>query len=121
MVNEDIVLGHQISTIGIEIDKAKVEIIEQLPPPLNVKGVRSFLGHEGFYRRFIKDFSKIAKPMTNLLEKEAPFVFDDACLKAFITLKKQHVSAPIITTPIWSLPFQLMCDASDYVVGVVLR
>jgi len=120
MVKEGIVLGHQISAKGIEIDKAKVEIIEQLPPPLNVKGVRSFLGHAGFYRRFIKDFSKIAKPMTNLLEKEAPFVFDDACLKAFITLKKQLVSAPIITAPIWSLPFELMCDASDYVVGDVL-
>jgi len=88
MVKEGIVLGHQISAKGIEIDKAKVEIIEQLPPPLNVKGVRSFLGHAGFYRRFIKDFSKIAKPMTNLLEKEATFVFDDACLEAFITLKK---------------------------------
>ena len=88
MVKEGIFLGHQISAKGIEIDKAKVEIIEQLPPPLNVKGVRSFLGHAGFYRRFIKDFSKIAKPMTNLLEKEATFVFDDACLEAFITLKK---------------------------------
>ena len=88
MVNGCIVLGHQIYAKGIEIDKAKVEIIEQLPPPLNVKGVRSFLGHVDFYRRFIKDFSKIAKLMTNLLEKEAHFVFDDTCLKAFITLKK---------------------------------
>ncbi|WVZ24196.1 hypothetical protein V8G54_002740 [Vigna mungo] len=73
MVREGIVLGHHISAKGIEIDKAKVEVIEQLPPPVNVKGVRSFLGHAGFYRRFIKDFSKIVKPMTNLLEKETPF------------------------------------------------
>jgi len=116
MVKEGIVLGHQIYAKDIESDKAKVEIIEQLPPPLNVKGVRSFLGHAGFYRRFIKDFFKIAKPMTNLLEKKAPFVFDDACLKAFITLKKQLVSAPIITTPIWSLPFEIMCDASGYTI-----
>ncbi|MEX5523345.1 hypothetical protein, partial [Bacillus cereus] len=78
-----IVLGHKLSEQGIEVDKAKIEVIEKLPPPINVKGVRSFLGHAGFYRRFIKDFSKLAKPMTNLLEKEAPFIFDNECLKAF--------------------------------------
>nr|KYP58627.1 Retrovirus-related Pol polyprotein from transposon opus [Cajanus cajan] len=120
MIKEGIVLGHQISAKGIEVDRAKVEVIEQLPPPVNVKGVRRFLGHAGFYRRFIKDFSKIAKLMTNLLEKEALFVFDDACLQAFNTIKKQLISAPIITAPNWSLPFEIMCDASDYVVGVVL-
>jgi len=87
---------------------------------MNVKVVRSFFRHTSFYRRFIKDFSKIAKSMMNLLEKEAPFVFDDACLQAFITLNKQPAYAPIIITPIWSLPFELMCDASDYVVGAIL-
>nr|KYP69863.1 Retrovirus-related Pol polyprotein from transposon opus [Cajanus cajan] len=104
MVKEGIILGHQNSAKGIEVDRAKVEVIEQLPLPVNVKGVRSFLGHAGFYRQFIKDFSKIAKPMTNLLEKEALFVFDDACLQAFNTIKKQLISAPIITAPNWSLP-----------------
>ena len=62
MVQEGIVLGHKISVRGIEVDKAKIDVIEKLPPPMNVKGVKSFLGHAGFYSRFIKDFSKVAKP-----------------------------------------------------------
>jgi hypothetical protein len=81
------VLGHLISERGIEVDRAKIEVIEQLPPSINVKGIRSFLGHAGFYRRFIKDFSHIARPLTNLLAKDVPLDFDDACLKSFETLK----------------------------------
>ena len=73
MVTEGVVLGHKISYKGIEVDKAKVEVIEKLPPPVNVKGVRSFLGHAGFYRRFIKDFSKIVKPLSNLLVNTLKF------------------------------------------------
>ena len=80
MVKEGIVLGHQISEKGIEVDIAKVETIEKLLPPSSVKGIRIFLGHVGFYRRFIKDFSKIAKPLSNLLVQGAPFEFDDLCL-----------------------------------------
>jgi hypothetical protein len=75
MVREGIVLGHLISERGIEVDRAKIEVIEQLPPPVNVKGIRSFLGHVGFYRRFIKDFSHIARPLTNLLAKDVSFDF----------------------------------------------
>ena len=101
------------------MDRAKIEVIEQLPPPTNVKGVRSFLGHTGFYRRFIKDFSRIARLLTNLLAKDATFNFDDDCLLAFYTLKKELVTAPIIQPPDWSLPFEIMCDASDYATGVV--
>ena len=86
MVQEGIVLGHKISIKGIEVDNAKIDVIEKLPPPINVKGVRSFLGHAGFYRRFIKDFSKIAKPLSNLLNKDVVFVFDEECLKAFNAL-----------------------------------
>uniref|UniRef100_A0A151UE91 Retrovirus-related Pol polyprotein from transposon opus n=1 Tax=Cajanus cajan TaxID=3821 RepID=A0A151UE91_CAJCA len=67
MVTEGIVLGYKISCRGIEVEKAKIEVIGKLPPPVNVKGIRSFLGHAGFYRRFIKEFSKIAKPLSNLL------------------------------------------------------
>ena len=87
---------------------------------MNVRGVRSFLGHAGFYRRFIKDFSQIARPLTNLLAKDTPFNFDDKCLDSFYYLKQALVSAPIIQPPDWSLPFEIMCDASDYAVGAVL-
>ena len=96
MVNEGVVLGHLISEHGIQVDRAKIEVIEKLPPPVNVKGVRSFLGHAGFYRRFIKDFSKIAKPLTQLLLKDATFEFTDACLESFYRIKQALISAPII-------------------------
>ena len=79
MVNQGIVLGHIISSRGIEVDKAKIDIISKLPPPTNVKTIMQFLGHAGFYRRFIKDFSKIAKPLYKLLEKDAKFVWEREC------------------------------------------
>ena len=85
-----------------------------------MKGRRSFLGHAGFYKRFIKDFSKIAKPLSNLLVQGAPFEFDDQCLKAFLFLKEKLVSTPIVVALDWNLPFELMCDASDYAIGAVL-
>ena len=81
MVKEGIMLGHRISEKGIEVDRAKVEVIERLPPPISVKGVRSFLGHVGFYRRFIKDFSKISHPLCKLLQKDCKFCFDESVLK----------------------------------------
>ena len=120
MVGEGIVLGHLVSERGIEVDRAKIEVIEQLPPPVNIIGIYSFLGYAGFYRCFIKDFSHIARPLTNLLAKDVPFEFDDACLKSFNILKKALISAPIIQPPDQSLPFEIMCDASDYAVGAVL-
>ena len=88
--------------------------------PKDIKGIRSFLGHADFYRRFIKDLSKISRPLTNLLQKDIPLVFDDDCVEAFEILKKALVSAPIVQPPDWNLPFEIMCDASDYAVGVVL-
>ncbi|GJU66142.1 reverse transcriptase domain-containing protein [Tanacetum coccineum] len=120
MVKEGIVLGHKISKSGIEVDRAKVDVIAKLPHPTSVKGVRSFLGHAGFYRRFIQDFSKIARPMTHLLEKETPFIFSKECIEAFNILKKKLTEAPILVAPDWDLPFEIMCDASDYAVGAVL-
>ncbi|GJV03465.1 reverse transcriptase domain-containing protein [Tanacetum coccineum] len=120
MVKEGIVLGHKISKSGIEVDKAKVDVIAKLPHPTSVKGVRSFLGHAGFYHRFIQDFSKIARPMTHLLEKETPFIFSKECIEAFNILKKKLTEAPILVAPDWDLPFEIMCDASDYAVGAVL-
>jgi hypothetical protein len=88
---------------GIEVDKAKIEVIEQLPPPMNIKGIHSFLGHTGFYRCFIKDFLQISRPLTNLLAKDVPFEFIDECLNPFHTLKKALISAPNIQPPDWSL------------------
>ncbi|GKC03974.1 reverse transcriptase domain-containing protein, partial [Tanacetum coccineum] len=120
MVKEGIVLGHKISRKGIEVDKAKVDVISKLPHPTTVKGIRSFLGHAGFYQRFIKDFSKISRPMTHLLEKNTPFIFSENCILAFQTLKKKLTEAPILIAPNWDQPFEIMCDASDYAIGAVL-
>ncbi|GJW15355.1 reverse transcriptase domain-containing protein [Tanacetum coccineum] len=120
MVKEGIVLSHKISKSGIEVDRAKVDMIAKLHPPTTVKGVRSFLGHVGFYRRFIQDFSKIARPMTYLLEKDTPFFFSEECLAFSKILKKRLTEAPILVSPDWDLPFELMCDASDYAIGAVL-
>ncbi|GJZ90251.1 reverse transcriptase domain-containing protein [Tanacetum coccineum] len=107
MVKEGIVLGHKISKSGIEVDRAKVDVIAKLPHPTTVKGVRSFLGHAGFYRRFIQDFSKIARPMTHLLEKETPFFFSKECIESFNTLKRKLTEAPIFEfAPDWVLPFE---------------
>ncbi|PIN21729.1 DNA-directed DNA polymerase [Handroanthus impetiginosus] len=119
-LSKGIVLGHKVSNRGNEVDKAKLKIIEKLRLPTSVKGVHSFLEHAGFYRRFIKDFSKISKSLCNLLEKDIPFKFDDACLDAFNDLKGRLISAPIITVLDWSFPFELMCDASDFTIGAVL-
>ncbi|GJW28301.1 reverse transcriptase domain-containing protein [Tanacetum coccineum] len=88
--------------------------------PTTVKGIRSFIGHAGFYRRFIQDFSKIAWPMTHLLEKETPFIFSKECIEAFKTLKLKLTQTPILVAPDWDLPFEIMCDASDFAVGAVL-
>nr|GFB11097.1 reverse transcriptase domain-containing protein [Tanacetum cinerariifolium] len=120
MVKEGVVLGHKISKKGIEVDKAKIEVISKLPHPTTVKGIRSFLGHAGFYRRFIKDFSKISRPMTHLLEKNSPFIFSNECIQAFRTLKDKLTEAPILIAPNWDQPFELMCDASDYAIGAIL-
>nr|GEW62090.1 DNA-directed DNA polymerase [Tanacetum cinerariifolium] len=104
MVEEGIVLGHKISKEGIEVDRAKVDVITKLPHPTTVKGIRSFLGHAGFYRRFIKDFSKIASPMTRLLEKDTPFIFSKECVEAFQTLKRKLTEAPILIVADWDSP-----------------
>ena len=120
MVNEGIVSGHKISESGIEVDKAKVGAVEKMPCPKDIKGIRSFLGHVGFYRRFIKDFFKISRPLTNLLQKDILFMFHDDCMEAFETLKKTLITAPVVQPPDWNLPFEIMCDASDYAVGAVL-
>ena len=118
MVTEGIVLGHMISAAGLEVDQAKVSIIRDLMPPTTVKGIRSFLGHAGFYRRFIRDFSKIARPLCRLLEKDTKFHFDEACQKAFGEIKFRLDEAPIMAKPDWNREFEIMCDASDFAMGL---
>ena len=119
MVTEGIVLGHKISATGLEVDQSKISIIKTLAPPTTVKGIRSFLGHAGFYRRFIKDFSKIARPLCRLLE-DTKFNFDDSCKAAFKEIKIRSVQAPIMAAPDWDQEFEVMCDASDFAMGAVL-
>ena len=120
MVTKGIVLGHMISAAGLEVDQAKVSIIRDLTPPTTVKGIRSFLGHAGFYRRFIRDFSKIARPLCRLLEKDTKFQFDESCHKAFEEIIFRLVEAPIMAKPDWNREFEIMCDASDFAMGAVL-
>nr|GEW69588.1 reverse transcriptase domain-containing protein [Tanacetum cinerariifolium] len=120
MVKEGIVLDRKISKNRIEVDKAKVDVIAKLPYPTTIKGIRSFLGHAGFYRRFIQDFSKIAQPMTRLLKKDTSFFLSKECIEAFQTLKRKLTEAPILVAPDWDPPFELMCDASDFAIGAVL-
>ncbi|CAM8890151.1 unnamed protein product [Rhodiola kirilowii] len=120
MVTHGVVLGHVVSQEGIEVDKSKIDLIKTLPYPSTVRDIQSFLGHAGFYRRFIKDFSKKALPLSTLLQKEVPFEFTNTCKEAFDELKKALTSTPVIQTPDWKKPFEIMCDASDFAVGAVL-
>ncbi|CAA7050029.1 unnamed protein product [Microthlaspi erraticum] len=105
---------------GISPLQTELDVMLQLPVPKTVKDIRSFLGHAGFYRRFIKDFSKIARPLTRLLCKETDFEFDEECHKSWTLLKDALVSAPIVQAPNRDYPFEIMCDASDYAVGAML-
>ncbi|GJT46903.1 putative nucleotidyltransferase, ribonuclease H [Tanacetum coccineum] len=120
MVKEGIILGHKVSGSGIEVDKEKIEAISKLPYLMNVKAIRSFLEHVSFCRRFIKDFSQIAHLMTQLLVKDAPLNFSEEYIQAFDTLKRELTQAPIMIKPDWSLPFEIMCDTSDYAIRAIL-
>ena len=99
MVTYGIVLWHKIPAAGLEVDQAKVSIIKNLLPPTIVKRIRSFLRHAGFYRRFIRDFSKISRPLCKLLENDANFDFDQSCIYAFEEIKSRLVTTPIMVTP----------------------
>ena len=91
-------MGHKISAVGLEVDQAKGFVLKTLRPPTTVKGIRSFLRHAGFYRRFIKDFSKISRPLCRLLEKDAKFDFDESCRSVF-EIKSRLMTSPITLTP----------------------
>ena len=107
IVEKGIVLGHVISKKDIEVDKVKIKLIVNLPPPTNVKEVRQFLGHAGFYRRFIKDFSKLARPMCALLDKDAKFKWDENCQHCFEELKILLTTTPIVRRPKWTYLLKL--------------
>ncbi|GKB14474.1 reverse transcriptase domain-containing protein [Tanacetum coccineum] len=110
-----------ILVMCLEVDNAKIDVISNLSPPTNVKGIRSFLRHVNFNQCFIKDFSKIARPLTKFLEKHTPFEFNDECYKVFNSLKEKLTCTPVIMSPNWNLPFKLICDANEFAVGAVLR
>ena len=120
MTTSGIVLGHVVSLKGIEVDKVKVEVISKLPSLKTIREVHSFLGHAGFYRRFIKDFSVISRPLCNLIIKDTPFEWTKDCQQVFEKITTLLTSAPIMQPPNWSSPFELMCDASDYAVSAIL-
>ena len=120
MVTEGIVLGHKISAVGLEVDPAKVSLIKILMPLTTMKGIRSFLGHAGFFKRFIKDFSKITRPLSRLLEKDEKFEFDEAWKSAVDEIKARLIIAPIMDTPDWSKEFEIMCDSNDYATRAVM-
>ncbi|KAI5347496.1 hypothetical protein L3X38_015375 [Prunus dulcis] len=120
MVTSGIVLGHIVSHKGIEVDKSKIDLIANLPIPKTIKEIRSFLGHAGFYWRFIQNFSAIARPLNNLLEKDAKFDWNYACQEAFEKLIKMLTSTPVMQPANSSMPFEIMCDASDGAIGAVL-
>ena len=108
--------GHIISGKGLEVDKAKIEVIQNLPLPRIVRDLSKFLGHVGFYRRFIQDFVKVSKPLTTLLCKDKDFIIDEEEKCAFMVLKQALIEAPILQSPNWDLPFfkVLKCDVLDY-------
>ena len=120
MVTKSIVLGHKIYAARLEVDQAKVSIIKTFLPPTTVKWIRSFLGHAGFYKRFIKYFSKISRRLCRLLEKDGKFDFDELCKAAFDEIKSRSVTIPIMVTPDWNKEFEIMCDAKNYAMGAVL-
>jgi hypothetical protein len=113
-------LGHTISKDGISVDPSKVQEAMDWKPPKSVHQIRSFLGLAGYYHRFIPDFSRIAKPMNELLKKGVKFVWSEECDQAFHSLRKHLTSAPVLTQPDMSKPFEVFCDTSGTGLGCVL-
>jgi hypothetical protein len=113
-------LGHVISTEGIAVDSSKIQEVLDWKSPKSVTQIRSFLGLAGYYHRFIPNFSKIAKPMTQLLEKEVKFKWSPQCEEVFLTLKKLLTTAPVLAQSDIEKPFDVYCDASGMGIGGVL-
>ena len=119
-MTEGTVLGHTISQQGLQVDPNKIAIIQRVPPPQKVGDFWSFLGLVGYYRRFIKDFSKLASPLFGLLGKDVEFTWIDNCQEALDELKDKLVTALILRGPNWALPFHIHTDASNKSIGVAL-
>nr|AAQ56367.1 putative reverse transcriptase [Oryza sativa Japonica Group] len=113
-------LGHVITAQGVAVDPSNVESVTKWTPPKTVSQIRSFLGLAGYYRRFIENFSRIARPMTQLLKKDEKFKWTAECDKSFEELKKKLVSAPVLILPDQTKDFQVYCDASRHGLGCVL-
>lgn len=113
-------LGHIISAHGVATDPAKLQIIQQWSAPTNTKELRSFLGLAGFYRKFVRHFSIIAKPLTDLLKKNSLFVWTSDHQSAFETLMQALISAPVLALPDFNQPFCIYTDACSTGVGAVL-
>ena len=113
-------LGHVVSREGIHVDPSKVEALRNWPRPTTVTEIRSFLGLAGYYRRFVKDFSKVAMPMTRLTRKDVKFEWTDACEQSFQKLKDILTLAPVLTLPEGTGGFSVYCDASRVGLGCVL-
>ena len=120
MFTKGVVLGHVVLQARIEVDPTKIEVITNLSPPQTKKEVRSFLGHAGYYCRFIEDFTKIVAPIFKLLVKDVNFIWNDSCQDALDNLKLKFYDTPILRGPNWTLPFHISIDASKSALGVVL-
>jgi hypothetical protein len=120
MLTKGIFLEHHISGFGMRVDPAKIHVITQIKIPSSQKEVWSFLGHAGYYRRFIPNFTSLATHLFKLLSKEAEFNWDDECQVSFEILKQKLSYTPILRGPNWSLPFHICTDASDTALGAVL-
>lgn len=112
-------LGHVISGDGVAVDPSKVESVMKWPVPKNVKGVRGFLGLTEYYRKFIKDYGKIAQPLTELTKKDA-FLWNDQTHRAFDRLKVCLTTTPVLALPDFSKEFTIECDASGIGIGAIL-